>query len=116
MRIWDQVDPRLLCRSHLLGEHRELHAIHNIVVRLQSKDSHPTGSRPIGYAGHPEVRRWVGRLDALRWRHVLLKLEMLRRGWQHNSELTVEDYGVSMPPPWDDQLSALKAKGCECSV
>jgi len=26
MRIWD-IPPKRLCRSHLLGEHRELHAI-----------------------------------------------------------------------------------------
>jgi hypothetical protein len=25
MRIWD-IEPRKLCRNHLLGEHRELHA------------------------------------------------------------------------------------------
>lgn len=26
MRIWD-LSPKRLCRNHLLGEHRELHAI-----------------------------------------------------------------------------------------
>ncbi|HEX6642404.1 MAG TPA: pyrimidine dimer DNA glycosylase/endonuclease V, partial [Thermoanaerobaculia bacterium] len=32
MRIWD-VDPAELCRAHLLGEHRELHAIWTILTQ-----------------------------------------------------------------------------------
>lgn len=31
MRIWD-IHPSLLCRKHLLGEHRELHAIWSILI------------------------------------------------------------------------------------
>ena len=45
---------RLLCDRHLLGEHRELHAIWT----LQTE-----GKR--GYARHPETLRWRGRLAAL---------------------------------------------------
>ncbi len=32
MRIWD-IPPKLLCRNHLLGEHRELHAIWSILTQ-----------------------------------------------------------------------------------
>ena len=42
MRIWD-VPPECLCRQHLLGEHRELHAIWTILT---------TGKT--GYTRHPE--------------------------------------------------------------
>jgi hypothetical protein len=57
MRIWD-LEPRFLCDRHLLGEHRELHAIWTILT---------LGRR--GYANHPETRRWRGRLAALYARH-----------------------------------------------
>lgn len=59
MRIWD-LDPAILCRQHLLGEHRELHGLWNILVREQQ------GQGTGGYANHPETRRWEGRLKALR--------------------------------------------------
>ena len=64
MRIWD-VDPALLCRSHLLGEHRELHAIWTIL----SEDRR-------GYRSHPETIRWEGKLAALSRRHDELVAEM----------------------------------------
>jgi len=41
MRIWD-IPPRKLCRNHLLGEHRELHAIWSILIRSKK-----------GYLKHP---------------------------------------------------------------
>ena len=41
MRVWD-VAPRLLCRAHLLGEHREIHAVFAVIAR---------GSE--GYSRHP---------------------------------------------------------------
>jgi Pyrimidine dimer DNA glycosylase len=53
VRIWD-LDTTVLCDQHLLGEHRELHAIWSILT---------TGKR--GYAHHPETLRWRGRLAAL---------------------------------------------------
>ena len=48
MRIWD-VPVGCLCRMHLLGEHRELHAVWNIIT---------LGKR--GYSTHPETKRWIG--------------------------------------------------------
>src|SRR6516225_12082778 len=57
MRIWD-VDPALLCRQHLLGEHRELHAVWTILTTDSA-----------GYRRHPETLRWEGRLGALARRH-----------------------------------------------
>jgi sugar lactone lactonase YvrE len=57
MRIWD-VPPSLLCRQHLLGEHRELHGLWRIITEDRQ-----------GYAKHPETRRWRGKLAALYERH-----------------------------------------------
>ncbi len=34
MRIWD-IEPVRLCRAHLLGEHRELHGLWNILTLVQ---------------------------------------------------------------------------------
>jgi len=46
MRIWD-LHPGYLDRKRLLGEHRELHGLFNVVY-LGKK----------GYARHPETLRW----------------------------------------------------------
>ncbi len=53
MRIWD-LEPERLCRQHLLGEHRELHALW--VILTQDKQ---------GFSRHPETLRWRGKLQAL---------------------------------------------------
>jgi hypothetical protein len=107
VRIWD-VDPQLLCRSHLLGEHRELHGLWNILTQRLS-----------GYSRHPETRRWEGRLAALYLRHESLVAEMARRGYLHHSPLDpalatgseVQDTFVDPPVA---QRAILRAKGCAC--
>lgn len=75
MRIWD-IEPKYLCRTHLLGEHRELHAIWTILTKGKS-----------GYRHHPETRRWQGKLKALYARHQSLVKELARRGYNHFSPL-----------------------------
>jgi len=107
VRIWD-VDPALLCRAHLLGEHRELHAAWNVITLERA-----------GYSRHPEVVRWRGRLAALYRRHQSLVAEMAGRGYCHASPLdpalatgaTRQDIFVDPP---ERQLELLAAKGCEC--
>jgi hypothetical protein len=75
MRIWD-IHPGYLARQQLLGEHRELHGLFNILT-LGKK----------GYSSHPETLRWVGCVDALVQRHDLLVSEMILRGYKHHSPL-----------------------------
>jgi Pyrimidine dimer DNA glycosylase len=75
MRIWD-IALRRLCRAHLLGEHRELHAIWTVLTQGKT-----------GYSRHPETLRWKGKLRALFLRHEAQVLEMRRRGYQHHSPL-----------------------------
>ena len=107
MRIWD-VDPALLCRSHLLGEHRELHGLWNILVHEKR-----------GYSRHPETVRWVGKQAALFHRHEQLVAEMTRRGYRHASPLdparatgsAVQDVLVDTI---EQQLALLSAKACPC--
>ena len=75
MRIWD-ISPKRLCRNHLLGEHRELHAIWSILTRNKK-----------GYSSHPETKRWRDKLGALYLRHQALVREMKNRDYKHNSRL-----------------------------
>jgi len=109
MRIWD-VDPKILCRQHLLGEHRELHALW--VILTQNKK---------GYLSHPETKRWVGKLHALYSRHENLVNEMTRRGYEHDSLLdkklatgakTQDDYLATNI----EQMEMLKLKNCDCPL
>ena len=113
MRIWDQIEPKLLCRQHLLGEHRELHGLWNVILHIEN------GQSP-GYSRHPETLRWSGHESALRQRHQQLVAEMKDRGWKHNSPLpkleAEQDSSTVFPAPLDDQLSALKLKECQCQI
>ena len=88
MRIWD-ANPGYLDRKRLLGEHRELHGLFNI-LSLNKK----------GYSRHPETLRWVGRLPALCLRHQLLLAEMELRGYQHHSPLPVIEDNPVWPDTW----------------
>lgn len=109
MRIWD-VSPRVLCRQHLLGEHRELHGLWNILTQ---------GKR--GYATHPETRRWVGKQAALFARHEALVREITRRGYRHATPLdarlaTGSSRQHTRLISRGEQYALLEAKGCRCRV
>jgi hypothetical protein len=107
MRIWD-INPKELCRSHLLGEHRELHGLWNILT----KDLR-------GYRSHPETKRWEGKLVALYLRHQALVVEMENRGYRHASPLAFTlATGLSVQnefvDPPDVQRRLLAMKPCNC--
>ncbi len=109
MRIWD-LPPRVLCRQHLLGEHRELHGLWNTLTLGKT-----------GYREHPETKRWVGRLAALFKRHDALVAEMTKRGYQHRSPLdqhlaTGSDTQDMLLDTLDDQFRMLVEKPCPCPV
>jgi hypothetical protein len=107
MRIWD-IQPKKLCRKHLLGEHSELHAIWAILTQGRK-----------GYSKHPETMRWKGKLKALYNRHQALVDEMTLRGYKHYSPLSPklatgaarQDVFVDS---YDEQCSILRDKGCGC--
>ncbi len=109
MRIWD-VSVEDLCRVHLLGEHRELHAIWTILT---------TGKK--GYINHPETKRWIGKMPALFKRHEDEVLEMEKRGYKHSSPLD-KSFSVGESDQDDfintisEQKILLKKKPCECYV
>lgn len=107
MRIWD-LPPEQLCRQHLLGEHRELHALWTILTEGKA-----------GYAQHPETRRWRGKLLALYRRHGALVAEMERRHHRHASLIDprlatgagVQDEFINTS---EEQAAVLRGKGCTC--
>lgn len=109
MRIWD-LPPDQLCRKHLLGEHRELHALWTILTQDKK-----------GYRNHPETKRWEGKLPALFARHEALVAEMGRRGYTHSSPL---DQSLSIGEREQDtfvntieeQIAILASKGCGCTT
>ena len=108
MRIWD-VPVSDLCRKHLLGEHRELHGLWNILTLGKS-----------GYRNHPETKRWVGRLCHLAARHEEQVKEVASRGWNHRSPLLdIPLYNAEEPRPGllhtlDEQRVLLLRKNCDC--
>ena len=109
MRVWD-VPVYRLCRQHLLGEHRELHALWTVITKEKR-----------GYARHPETERWRGKLAALYQRHEDLVIEMGRRGYRHESPLdarlaTGRAVQTDFVDSIDRQYALLRAKGCACLI
>jgi hypothetical protein len=77
MRMW-MLDPKILCRKHLLGEHSELHKF------LPSwRKKHSIEGRVDGNAIEP---------GAYTDRHEVLAQEMINRGYKHQSPLEKPDF------------------------
>ena len=99
------VDPKIMCRDHLLGEHRELHAIAGLIRKKKSLD---------GYL-------LLGEVDPrlLQPRHLELSKEMSRRGYYDAeaigtldlSYLNLEDAPYVDP---DKSLELLSSRCPEC--
>ncbi|MCM8795015.1 MAG: pyrimidine dimer DNA glycosylase/endonuclease V [Candidatus Omnitrophica bacterium] len=109
MRVWD-IQPKLLCRKHLLAEHRELHGLWNILTKHGGKG---------GYSRHPETLRWVGKTKALYARHEKLVAEFARRGYQHHTPLDKKlAQGSGRQRTFIDtvreQKAILRGKPCDC--
>jgi hypothetical protein len=91
VRIWD-LSPGYLNRGSLLGEHRELHGLHSILVNGKK-----------GYSSHPETLRWVGALGGLVGRHNQLIAEMSLRGYVDRTPLITEETDPAWPSVFIDQ-------------
>lgn len=79
-RLWG-VDPEILCREHLLGEHKEMHQ------EVGTLRKHPHGQAIV--EGHAE-RQQVD-TSLLQRRHDDLVSEMNRRGMNHDSPMDYTD-------------------------
>lgn len=103
MRMWN-IDPRLLCTKHLVGEHGE---IHKMIANLRN------------------TRKWTESLTAKGFlepqnalkRHDKLAKEMTKRGVNHKSPLDVA--GVDLPKGKVDIKKSkqdLKARCKKCHI
>jgi len=83
MRMW-MVDPKIMCRKHLLGEHVE----HHMFIGTLKK-----GKRVDGY-----IKNNCFQPRSLFERHDALVCEMERRGYNHQSPITEEECDVCHLP------------------
>lgn len=72
MRMW-MINPKVMCRKHLLGEHVECHMFLGSIKKGLNLDGYITNG--------------LLSLNHLILRHEELKAEMIRRGYKHNSEM-----------------------------
>ena len=86
MRMW-MLDPRTMCRRHLLGEHVELHMLAGSILR---------GKTLTGFVGRGLIQP-----GAIAPRHAALAAEMRRRGYSHASPL------IESPSGLDEHIRAL---------
>lgn len=90
MRMW-MIDPKILCRKHLLGEHGEIHKHRHNFVKKHKMD---------GRKGQIEPK-------SMQVRHDILAKEMLRRGYKHQSPFKQPDVSY-LPEMKVDSNKALK--------
>ena len=102
MRMW-MVEPKIMCRRHLLGEHVECHMLLGSIVK--------------GKYNHSEKwSKFLSPVD-LHERHDALVEEMVSRGYHHKSPLAPfpDDY---TPPvgdiDYDVSLGDLLSRCVEC--
>ena len=106
MRMW-MVNPKGLCRKHLLGEHVELHMWIGHLKRKRGID---------GY-----VRENCIEMLSIYDRHEDLSQEMIRRGYRHKSPISLDDtscvynYDQHQRDVKVDQEKALKLLFEKCS-
>jgi hypothetical protein len=91
MRQW-MVTPQGMCRQHLLGEHVEHHMFLGSIRR---------GTSINGY-----IAKNLLEPSSLRRRHDALVMEMLERGYRHNSPFTTEDIDRCLGKMSNEELKA----------
>lgn len=79
MRMW-LVDPKIMCRQHLLGEHNELHSFIGVLRKKQKIDGYIKGN--------------MLEISSIIKRHEELVEEMTQRGYNHQSPLS--DDGIDL--------------------
>ena len=83
MRMWN-INPKLLCGSHLLGEHFEIHCMIGDIRKGG------LWTKRLTYSGYLEPQN-------AKKRHDELVAEMERRGYNHRSPLNVDGLYYQMP-------------------
>lgn len=98
MRMW-MVDPKIMCRKHLLGEHVELHMLIGTILKGKSIQ---------GYIDNNLVE-----VSSIQLRHQELVNEMIFRRYRHKSELPLVK--LNMPNQLINKNESLKELIRRCS-
>jgi len=88
MRMW-LCDPRILCQKHLCGEHVEMHMFLGTLKK---------GKKIDGFLNNNLFQPRF-----LFQRHEDLKNEMIKRGYNHNSNMCEEECGCVLDLPQEKQ-------------
>jgi uncharacterized Fe-S radical SAM superfamily protein PflX len=99
MRMW-MVNPKIMCRQHLLGEHAEIHMFIGTIDREYSVK---------GY-----LEKGLLEVHSLYERHEELVREMKRRDYKHNSEID-KKWGKTEKLGSIDKKSSLRRLLDRCS-
>jgi len=107
MRMW-MVDPSIMCRAHLLGEHREMHALVGMIARKKSLS---------GY-----IKKGLLTPKLIKERHDELVEELLKRGYNHYTNLIFEkeqlsylleeEQNATVDPEWSRICLTLRCDHC----
>lgn len=98
-RMWG-INPKLLCRKHLLGEHNELHKFVGSLKKGKNIDGF--------LKGLVFVANIVDR-------HYVLAFEMIKRGYKHTSPLDeIPEFLPSAPVDVAHNLKELSMRCQEC--
>ena len=100
MRMW-MIEPAIMCRKHLLGEHVELHML--------------VGSLQRGRSISGFLSRGLLEPQNIRERHAALVAEMTRRGYSHNSELAEYATDITGKVDREKSLRDLSGRCAECA-
>jgi len=94
------VQPDLLCRKHLMGEHVELHML--------------VGSLNKGRSVKGFIRDGLIEVQSVRDRHEQLVVEMARRGYNHKSPLPDFNSFIAGSVNVSDNIEELKRRCIDC--
>lgn len=94
------VQPDLLCRKHLMGEHVELHML--------------VGSLNKGRSVKGFIRDGLIEVQSVKDRHEQLVVEMTRRGYNHKSPLPDFNSFIAGSVNISDNIEELKKRCTDC--
>lgn len=100
MRMWN-INPEIMCRKHLLGEHVEMHMFAGTIKM---------GKNIQGYLDNQLVET-----QNIKKRHELLVKEMKKRGYNHKSELKFKNNIIAGFVDSEENLKELQRRCKECN-
>lgn len=99
-RMW-MVNPKIMCRQHLLGEHKEIHQLVGLIQRLKISQ----------LKGHLVRKQVTINCFIIAMRHDELVKEMINRNYNHKTELLLSDIITDNYFIIKDKLSAHDLQG-----